>query len=196
MDVQILDLWLPIVVATVACFVASSLMWMVLPHHKADIKPLPDEKAYTDAVGSMGLEPGVYMYPNCQSGESMNSESMKQRWEAGPWGMLTIFPGKPNFPRNLMVNLFECLVVTAITAYLASMAMNVGANTTDVARFTFTSAFLGFVVGGWSGAAFMGTPLRFVLTSAFDTIVYAVLTAAAFAFLWPTTDVVLPAVGG
>ena len=153
MDVQIFDLWLPIVVAAFACFFASSVMWMVLPHHKADIRPLPDEKAFTEAVSPLDLDPGLYMYPNCQEGESMSSDEFKARWEQGPWGTINVIAAKPNFPRNLAVNLFECAVVAALTAYLASMAMNVGANSTDVIRFTFASAFLGFVVGGWSGVA-------------------------------------------
>ena len=196
MDVQIFDLWLPIVVAAFACFFASSVMWMVLPHHKADIRPLPDEKAFTEAVSPLDLDPGLYMYPNCQEGESMSSDEFKARWEQGPWGTINVIAAKPNFPRNLAVNLFECAVVAALTAYLASMAMNVGANSTDVIRFTFASAFLGFVVGGWSGAAFMGTPFRFVLTSLFDATVYSALTAAAFTLFWPTTEAALPAVGG
>ncbi|MFG0304894.1 MAG: hypothetical protein ACF8Q5_01630 [Phycisphaerales bacterium JB040] len=196
MDLQVIDLWLPVVVATVACFFASSLMWMVLPHHKADIRPLPDEKAFTRAISPLGLEPGLYMYPNCQEGETMGSEEFKARWQQGPWGTVNIIGARPNFPRNLAVNLFECFVIAGITAYLASMAMNAGANTTDVVRFTFASAFLGFVVGGWSGAAFMGTPLRMVLTSLFDAVVYSALTATAFALLWPAAEASLPAMGG
>ncbi|MEO1513236.1 MAG: hypothetical protein AAFU70_14280, partial [Planctomycetota bacterium] len=34
----ILELWIPIVLATIAVFIASSLLWMVSPHHKADVK--------------------------------------------------------------------------------------------------------------------------------------------------------------
>ena len=39
MDIQLLDLWMPILIGSVACFLASSVLWMVLPHHKPDIKP-------------------------------------------------------------------------------------------------------------------------------------------------------------
>ncbi len=38
-------LWLPILVSAAVVFVAAGLAWMALPHHKKDIKTLPDEKA-------------------------------------------------------------------------------------------------------------------------------------------------------
>ena len=40
--VTISTLWLPILVSTVLVFVASSLIWMVLPHHRSDTRKLPD----------------------------------------------------------------------------------------------------------------------------------------------------------
>ena len=199
MDIQLLDLWMPILIGSVACFLASSVLWMVLPHHKPDIKPLPDEHAFTAAITPLDLQPGYYMYPNCQEGETMNSEEFKARWKSGPWGSINILSKQPSFAKNMVVNFAEMLVVATITAYLASMAMGSEANTTDIVQFTFTCAFLGFVVSGWAGAAFLGTSLRFVLTSAFDGLVYAALTACAFALFWPavqTAAEAVPAVGG
>lgn len=35
---QILDLWLPIVLSSVFILIASSIIWMVLPYHKEDIR--------------------------------------------------------------------------------------------------------------------------------------------------------------
>jgi len=34
-------LWLPILLSGAVVFVASSLVWMVLPHHKSDWAALP-----------------------------------------------------------------------------------------------------------------------------------------------------------
>ena len=44
MDVTLIDLWLPILVAAVIVWFASALIWMAMPHHKKDIKKLPDAK--------------------------------------------------------------------------------------------------------------------------------------------------------
>ncbi len=41
----LVQFWLPILASAVVVFLASSIAWMVLPHHKKDVKTLPDEKA-------------------------------------------------------------------------------------------------------------------------------------------------------
>ena len=43
------DLWLAILASTAAVFVASALLWMALPFHKGDYKPLPTDDI-ADAV--------------------------------------------------------------------------------------------------------------------------------------------------
>jgi hypothetical protein len=185
MNVELMDLWLPIVLSGVICFIASAVMWMALPHHKADIKPLPDEARAMDALTPLGLPPGLYMYPNCQGEEKMNSEAYKARWAAGPWGTINILAGQPQFARNLGATFLEMLVVALIAGYLASIAVPAGAEYMAVFRFVGTAGVLGFVMGGFATDAFLGKPGRFQLTSALDGIVYALLMAGTFAWLWP-----------
>ena len=48
--VTLVDLWLPILGSAVAVFFISFTMWMVLPHHKGDWKPLPDEDGTMDTT--------------------------------------------------------------------------------------------------------------------------------------------------
>ena len=55
--VSIPALWLPILVSTVLVFVASSLVWMVLAHHKSDASRMPDEAAALEALGRQNLRP-------------------------------------------------------------------------------------------------------------------------------------------
>ena len=81
----LIPLWLPIIVATVVVFIASFLAWMVFPHHKKDIKTLPDEKSLTDDLKQLNLTPGTYMWPGCADG-NMKSEEFQARYQAGPWG--------------------------------------------------------------------------------------------------------------
>ncbi|GAB4173897.1 MAG: hypothetical protein Kow0020_09230 [Wenzhouxiangellaceae bacterium] len=63
--IGLLDLWLPIVVATVLVFVASSVIHMVLGWHNNDLKPVPDEGRVMDALRAAGVSPGRYMFPHC-----------------------------------------------------------------------------------------------------------------------------------
>ena len=49
----LVDLWMPIVVSAVVVFFASSLAWMVLPHHKADVKIVSVGGGY--AYGTLGI---------------------------------------------------------------------------------------------------------------------------------------------
>lgn len=188
MNVELLDLWLPIVLSAVIAFVASFVMWMVLPTHKADIKPLPDEPKFNAAIAPLGIKPGLYMFPNCQGGEDMKSEAFKARWKAGPWGTINVLGAQPNFGRNLAVCFVEMLAISFVVAYLSTMAVPRGAEYMHVFRFIGAAAILGYLFGGFATDAFMGKPGRFQLTSAIDGLVYALLTAGVFAWLWPALE--------
>ena len=55
-------LWLAILVAAVGVFVTSSILHMVLPYHRTDIRKLPADKedAILDALNRAGVPPGDY----------------------------------------------------------------------------------------------------------------------------------------
>ncbi|MEX0875855.1 MAG: hypothetical protein WD114_00200 [Phycisphaerales bacterium] len=183
--VELTDLWLPILIASFAVFVASSLMWMVLPHHKADVQVLPDEKALTGALGPLGIPPGFYMFPNCQSHGDTKSEEFQGRWKAGPWGTINIYPGQPKFGMNLLKTLIVFLVISGLVAYLSGRALPAGTEAAGVFQFALIAAILGHCTGGLVGSFFMGKPTRFVMTDFIDGVVYALITAAVFAWMWP-----------
>ena len=44
------SVWWIVVVATVAVWLVSAIVWMVLPHHRSDFKKLPDEDGVMDAL--------------------------------------------------------------------------------------------------------------------------------------------------
>src|SRR4030042_5696233 len=93
--VSIFDLWLPILVATVLVFVASSLVWMVLPHHKSDTRRLPDEAAATDVLGKQGLKPGLYRFPWANTTAETKDPAFAEKLNKGPVGLLTVIPSGP-----------------------------------------------------------------------------------------------------
>ena len=53
----ILSLWMPIVASAVIVWIASAVVWMVLPWHKSDWRPVPDEEATHSAL--TGIAPGT-----------------------------------------------------------------------------------------------------------------------------------------
>jgi hypothetical protein len=184
MDV-FLQLWLPILVSAVIVFIASSLVWMVLPHHKKDIKSLPDEKALTDHLGKLNLAPGVYVWPGYGSRQDMKSEEYKARYEAGPWGSMNILGGKPNFGRSLVLTFLFYIVVGLFVAYIAALARPAGSAFLPVFRVAGAAAIVAYCAGSIPSAIFMGKPGRFVLTDFLDGLAYGLLTGATFGLLWP-----------
>ncbi len=46
----IIDLWLPILVAAVLVWIASALIWTVLPWHKSDFSKTKDEEGIRSAL--------------------------------------------------------------------------------------------------------------------------------------------------
>jgi hypothetical protein len=185
----IAQLWLPIIVSALAVFVASFLVWMVLPHHKKDVKVLPDEKALTDHLRQLDLAPGLYMWPNC-SGAEMKSDEFKARYEAGPWGSMNVLANKPNFVRNLVLVFLFYLVVSVFVGYLTSLATPDASRFLAVFRVAGAAGVLAYCAGSIPGALFFGKPGRFILTDFIDGVVYGLLTGAIFGWLWPAAEVV------
>ena len=44
------SLWLPVLVAAAAVWIASAIVWMALPHHKKDFSKLPSEDGVAEAL--------------------------------------------------------------------------------------------------------------------------------------------------
>jgi len=61
--VPLTSLILPILLSAVIVFVASSIIHMLLPFHKADIRRFPQEDDVLDALRRFNLPPGDYGAP-------------------------------------------------------------------------------------------------------------------------------------
>ena len=195
MDVTLVELWLPILVSTVFVFIASAILWMAMPHHKADIRVLPDDKASTIPSQTDGLEPGIYMWPNCSDSKEMKSEEFKKKWNEGPWGTMTVLPGRPNMGRNMALGFVVYLLIGVFVAYLTSLAHPAGAEYLPVFRVAGASAIAIYALGWMPNAIWFGKPARFWCTDLIDNIVYGLLTAGVFAWLWPPAASVLNGAG-
>jgi len=183
--VSLTALWLPIVLSAVIVFVASSIMHMLLPYHRSDYRQLPDEDKLLAVLRAAGLKPGLYHFPFC-SHKDMKSPAVVEKFKQGPVGMLTLFPsGPPAMPKFLGMWFAYCLVIGFFVAYLTGRTVAPGANYLAVFRVAGTAAFLAYGLGNLSNGIWKGQPWSVTLKEVIDGLVYALLTAGAFGWLWP-----------
>jgi hypothetical protein len=184
--VSLLSLWLPILVSAVAVFLASSVIHMVLRYHRTDVGRLPAEDQTLAAIRTAGTVPGEYVLPYATMAE-MNSPEFIQKRSAGPVAVMTVLPGgPPAMGRNLAAWFVYALVVNLTAGYIASRALGAGpADYMDVFRFVGTTAFAGYGFGIWQQTIWWGRPWTTTLKSTFDALIYALLTAGIFGWLWP-----------
>ena len=183
--VGLLELWLPIVVSTVALFFASFLLWAVLPIHKGDVRPLPDEAAVTDHLKGLSIPPGFYMWPQPRDGEKMSDEAFTERYAAGPWGSMTVMPARPAMGRNLALTFAFYFVVSLFTAYILSESRAAGASFLEVFQIGATIGVMANCFGWIPNAIWFGRPVRWVVTDLVDGVIYAVIGGLVFALMWP-----------
>ncbi len=180
------ELWLPIVLSAVFVFIVSSVIHMALPIHKGDYRKMKGEDAVLQALRSAGVAPGLYMFPCARSMKEMSSPEMVERVKKGPVGWLTVVPpGGLNMGKSLVLWFVYCLIVGALVAYVGWHGLLPGAAYLRVFQLTGTAAVLGYAVGYfhesiWKGGSW-STTAKFV----FDGVVYGLVTAGTFGWLWP-----------
>src|SRR5262245_33849079 len=99
---SLMSLWLPIILSGIALFFASWLAWTVLPHHKGEWKPVPDEENLLGTLRQMNVSPGQYTFPHCHDQADFKSEDYQRRLKGGPIGTMTVWNGPPNMGRNML----------------------------------------------------------------------------------------------
>jgi hypothetical protein len=183
--VSVTALWLPIVLSAVIVFVASSIMHMLLPYHRSDYRQLPDEDRLLAVLRGAGLKQGLYHFPYCTH-KDMKSPAAMEKFKQGPVGMLTLLPsGPPAMPKFLGMWFAYCLIIGFFVAYLAGRTVEPGANYLAVFRVVGTAAFLAYGLGNLSNGIWKGQPWGVTLKEAMDGLVYGLLTAGTFGWLWP-----------
>ena len=185
-DLSIVDLWIPILVSAVFVFMASSVLHMLLPFHKADYKGVPSEEGVMAKMREAGVQPGHYFFPYCADMKEMASEDFMKKREAGPVGFMTVLPSGPMKMGGQLGSWFAyTVVVGAIVAYMTSLALGAGADYTVVFRVSGTAAFLAYAMSSFPESIWKGLPWPVSFRFMFDGIVYALLTGGTFGWLWP-----------
>jgi len=184
--VYLTTLWLPILLSAVVVFVASSVMHMVLTYHRSDYQKLPNEEKLLDALRSERLAPGTYQFPHCASPKDMKSPEMIEKHRKGPVGILTVIrSGPPAMRKGLLLWFAFCVVISVFVAYLAGRTLSAGTAYLAVFRVAGTVAFLGYSAGNAVDSIWKGQPWSTTVKHMFDGLIYALLTAGVFGWLWP-----------
>ena len=178
-------LWLPIVLAAVIVFVASSIMHMLLKYHQSDYKQLPDEDRVLATLRGAGLKRGLYVFP-FGTHKDMKSPAMVEKYNQGPVGMVTVLPsGPPAMPKFLGLWFAYCLIIGFFVAYLTGHTVAPGTHYLAVFRGAGTAAFLAYGLGNLSNGIWKGQPWGMTIKEVVDGLIYGLLTAGTFGWLWP-----------
>jgi hypothetical protein len=184
--VSLVELWLPILLSSVAVFIASSIINMFLPYHRSDYRKLPDEAQIMATLREAGLTPGDYVFPHAESPAEMGSEAYIERRTAGPVGFLSVVKSGPvSMGPQLGAWFLLTIAVSLVCAYLASLTLAPGSAYLAVFRVVGIVAFAGYVLALWEYAIWFGRSWTATLKFSLDGVIYALLTAGVFGWLWP-----------
>ncbi len=185
--VPVMSLWLPIVLGAVFAFVASFVIHMLLTYHRSDVAPVPGENGIREAFRKAAVPPGDYVIPHAGSPAAMKSPEFVSKMTEGPVVYLTVMPsGPPAMGKNLVQWFIYCVVVSLFAAYLTGRALPAGAPYLSVFRFAGATAFAGYGLAQLQSSIWWGRKWSSTIKGLFDSLVYALLTAGAFGWLWPS----------
>lgn len=177
---------LPILLSAVMVFVASSLIHMMSPWHKSDYPKLPNEGQVMDALRPLSIPPGDYMTPRPSSRQELTSEAFLEKMKKGPVMVLTVLPNGPMaMGRNLGLWFLYVVAVGVFAAYVAGRALPTGAPYLHVFRFAGVTAFVGYAVALWQMSIWYRRSWGITIKATVDGLIYALLTAGTFGWLWP-----------
>lgn len=177
--------WLAILAAAGAVWLYGAIAWMVLPHHRKDFKHLPDDKKVMEFVRSLNVAPGVYGYPNmdCKHGEQ--SETMKEAFEKGPMGMLSVWK-KPNMGVNMALTFVVNLAAAFLIAYVGVAAgFGRGESFAKTFQVLGTVGVLTYTVASLPNAIWFQANKNAIVSCVIDGIAMGLITGAMMGWLWP-----------
>jgi hypothetical protein len=104
----------------------------------------------------------------------------------GPVMVLTVVPNGPAaMGKSLVLWFLSSLVVSVFAAYVAGRALPAGASYLHAFRFVGTVAFVGYSLALWQVSIWDHRPWTTTIKLTLDGLVYALLTAGTFGWLWP-----------
>jgi hypothetical protein len=139
-----------------------------------------------EALRPFAIPPGDYMVPRASSRQDFHTPEFSEKLNKGPVMMLTVMPSGPfSMGRNMGLWFLYLLVVGVFSAYVAGRALPHGAAYLHVFRFAGAVAFVGYSLALWQMAIWYRRAWSTTIKATVDGLIYALLTAGMFGWLWP-----------
>ncbi|MEL7312094.1 MAG: hypothetical protein AAFN07_11320 [Pseudomonadota bacterium] len=186
MSLTVTQLLIPAALSALLAWIASTLVHLVIKYHNSDYKALKNEGAVADAIGAESPAKGIYTIPYCVDMKEMGSEEMQAKFAKGPVAFVTVFDnGMPKMGKLILQQIVYFFIGAFLIGYCASLAMQPGEDYLVVFRAVSAIAFLAY---GWAVIPFSiwyghlwSTCAKYLV----DALIYALLTAGVYAWLWP-----------
>ena len=186
--VPLTSLLVPLVISAVVVFFASFIIHMVLGYHRSDLRKLPDkdEDEILATISRLNLPTADYGVPHPGSPDRMKDPAFVAKMTKGPIVFMNVSPGTPpSMGASLALWFAFVLVVTLFSAYITSRAVTSGSDYLSVFRFVGTTAFMGYGLAQIPESIWYKRSWVRTFKSVFDALIYALLTAGVFGWLWP-----------
>ena len=180
------SLWLPILLSAVLVFLVSAIIHMVLKYHNKDYTKLPNEDAVRAAIRAGNPPPAQYIVPYCSDMKDMEKPEMEQKYVEGPVLVMNLMrPGLPKMSNYLIQWFVFIVVISFFIAYIAAHTIPSGARYLAVFRVVGAIGFLAYGAGQIPDSIWMGKPWKVTWKNVLDGLVYGLVTAGTFGWLWP-----------
>jgi hypothetical protein len=184
--VSILSLWLPILLSAVVVFIISSIIHMVLGYHKSDFKKIPSEDQIMEDLRKYNIPPGDYHFPRAGTMADMKSQEYLDKSNKGPVAVVTIMEsGPPKMGGALFQWFLFSILIGILAAYITGQALGPGANYLSVFRFVGFTAFVSYSIAAIPQSIWYKKNWGTTFKTLLDGLIYALLTAGIFGWLWP-----------
>ena len=140
-----------------------------------------------DALRPFKIPAGDYVMPRPASTKEMNEPAFIDKMKAGPVAFVTVLPNGPMAHRRPASPRWfgYSLLVGAIAGYTAGITLGPGAEYGLVFRVVGMVAFAGYSLAILQSSIWWYRSWRFTFLTMLDGLVYALLTAGTFGWLWP-----------
>lgn len=184
--VPLTSLVIPIVLSAVIVFLASSVIRQVLTYHRTDMKKVPNEDEFLETLRRLNVPPGDYGAPHASAPSAMRNPQFVEKMARGPIVFMTVAPGRPPSMAGALAMWFTfALVVSTVAGYITSRALPPGAPYLEVFRFAGCTAFVAHALGAIPESIWYHKSWATTFKNLVDGLVYGLLTAGTFGWLWP-----------
>jgi len=182
------SLVVPILLSAVFVFIASAIIHMVFGFwHRNDYGRMASEDGVMESLRPFGIAPGDYMIPCPTTPDAIRSPEFLEKFKKGPVMFVTVLPGgrMPSMSKNLAQWFLYCVVVSLFAAYIAGRALPAGVDYLRVFQLAGATAFIGYSAALWQLSIWYSRGWGTTIRSTIDGLVYSLLTAGTFGWLWP-----------